>query len=296
MSIRRPIWRIFLAAFCCVGLMLAPALAEARAGGGFAGHPTGVGSRGWRSYENSPQPSWSRPAGGFGTSAPGVGGSLFQRHPFLTGLAGGIFGSWLFGHSGFGTGGLLALLLLALAIWLVARLVRRMLSPSAPLGGDTMPTPRSAGAAAIPVPPGRGRDINLPDADLYQFQRVHAQVQDAWSAADLARLRPLMTSEMLRWFSEELSRNAGRGVQNIVSGVKLLKGELIESWDEGDRQYATALLRWRAVDYVVELGRTTGQGEFVADGDPRVPIEVEEMWTFVRRRGGPWLLSAIQQV
>jgi predicted lipid-binding transport protein (Tim44 family) len=288
MSIRGPNWRIILAVFCCVGLMLAPALAEARAGAAFGSHPSSVGSRGWRGYDTNTQPSWSQPS----RSGP----SLFQRHPFLTGLAGGILGSWLFGHAGFGIGGLLRLLLLGLAIWLVVRLLRRMLAPSAPPGSDAMPTPRSAGAAAVPKPPGRGRDTNLPDADLYQFQQIHAQVQDAWSAADLARLRPLMTPEMLSWFSEELSRNASRGVQNIVSGVKLLKGELIESWDEGERQYATALLRWRAVDYVVELGRAPDQGEFVADGDPRAPVEVEEMWTFVRRRGGTWLLSAIQQV
>jgi inner membrane protein import complex subunit Tim44-like protein len=293
MSIRRPSWRVILAVFWCVSLMLAPALAEARAGAAFGSHPSSVGSRGWRSYENNAQPSWSQPSGGLGARAPGLGGSLFQRHPFLTGLAGGILGSWLFGHVGFG---LLRLLLLGLAIWFVVRLVRRMLSSAGPPGGAAMPMPRSAGAAAVPMPPDRGRDINLPDANLYQFQQIHAQVQDAWSAADLARLRPLMTPEMLRWFSEELSRNASRGVQNIISGVKLLKGELIESWDEGDRQYATALLRWRAVDYVVELGRAPGQGEFVADGDPRTPVEVEETWTFVRRRGGTWLLSAIQQV
>ena len=295
MSIRRPNWRILLAVCCCVGLMLAPALAEARAGAAFGSHPSSVGSRGWRSYENR-QPSWSQPSGRAGASAPGLGGSLFQRHPFLTGLAGGILGSWLFGHAGFGTGGLLWLLLLGVAIWFVARLIRRMLSSAGPPGSGAMPTPRSAGAAAAPMSPDRGRDINLPDTDLYQFQEIHARVQEAWSAADLARLRPLMTPEMLRWFSEELSRNASRGVQNIVSDVKLLKGELKESWDEGDRQYATALLRWRAVDYVVELGRAPGQAGFVADGDPRAPVEVEEMWTFVRRRGGAWQLSAIQQV
>jgi predicted lipid-binding transport protein (Tim44 family) len=34
----------------------------------------------------------------------------------------------------------------------------------------------------------------------------------------------------------------------------------------------------------------------VISGDPRVPVEQEELWTFVRRRGGNWLLSAIQQV
>jgi len=27
-----------------------------------------------------------------------------------------------------------------------------------------------------------------------------------------------------------------------------------------------------------------------------VPVEAEEVWTFVRRRGADWLLSAIQQV
>ena len=30
--------------------------------------------------------------------------------------------------------------------------------------------------------------------------------------------------------------------------------------------------------------------------DTVVPTEAEEMWTFVRRQGGDWLLSAIQQV
>ncbi len=34
----------------------------------------------------------------------------------------------------------------------------------------------------------------------------------------------------------------------------------------------------------------------VVGGDPRTPVEAEEVWTFVRPRGGDWLLSAIQQV
>jgi len=81
-------------------------------------------------------------------------------------------------------------------------------------------------------------------------------VQEAWSAGELARLRPLMTPEMLGYFSEELTRNASQGVRNIVSDVELLKGELTESWEEGDLQYATAYLRWRAIDYLVRLGRS----------------------------------------
>jgi predicted lipid-binding transport protein (Tim44 family) len=43
-------------------------------------------------------------------------------------------------------------------------------------------------------------------------------------------------------------------------------------------------------------GPLAGRPDYVAGGDPSRPIESEEVWTFVRRRGGNWLLSAIQQV
>jgi predicted lipid-binding transport protein (Tim44 family) len=292
MSIRLPSWRVMLAMFCCAGLLLAPALAEARAGSSYGRAPSSVGSRGLRSYEsNHAQPlapgaaPWASPAGG-----------ALQRHPFLTGLAGGLIGSWLLGHGlGFGFGGgLLRLVALGLIIWFVVWLVRRLLSPTGPPGVGAASMPRSAGAAAAPQP--RGRDINLADADLGAFQELHAQVQEAWSAADLGRLRHLMTPQMLRHFSDELGRNASNGVRNVVSDIRFLGGELTESWEEGDRQYATARMHWQALDYVVELGRKPGDAEFVAGGDPRGPVEAEEMWTFVRSRGGPWLLSAIQQV
>jgi predicted lipid-binding transport protein (Tim44 family) len=131
---------------------------------------------------------------------------------------------------------------------------------------------------------------------LQAFQAIHAAVQEAWSTGELARLRPLMTPEMLSYFSEELTRNASQGVRNIVSDVELLKGELSESWEEGDLQYATAYLKWRAIDYLVRAGRAPGDSDAPVSGDPRRPVEAEEMWTFVRRRGGQWLLSAIQQI
>ena len=85
-------------------------------------------------------------------------------------------------------------------------------------------------------------------------------------------------------------------MQNLVSNVRLVKGEITESWTEGDLQYATAYMKWSAVDIVVRLGTAPGQPDAVISGDPRSPVDAEEMWTFVRRRGGNWLLSAIQQV
>jgi predicted lipid-binding transport protein (Tim44 family) len=191
-------------------------------------------------------------------------------------------------------GGLLTLLIIGGLIWLAIRLFTgRGFSMGAAGGGMA----RSVGAAAAPMPTQfRGRDTAVNDTDLAAFQEIHAGVQEAWSRSDLGRLRQLMTPEILSYFSEELTRNASEGVQNTVSDVRLLKGEITESWEEGDLQYATAYMRWSAIDQVLRLGRGPGQPDQVVSGDPRVPTESEEVWTFVRRRDGDWLLSAIQQV
>ena len=304
-------WRIVLALFFSASVALAPAIAEARAGGSSGGRSSSMGSRGLRTYENNnAQPlgrSMTSPAqSGLSEATPSPaygGGSFFQRHPFLTGLTGGLIGSWLFGHSGYaadGTSGgsaigtLLEFLIIGLLIYFAVRLFRRHAFSNGWPGGTAFSMPRSAGASAAPVRRDRGRDINLSNADLSAFQAIHAAVQEAWSAGDLGQLRRLMTPEMLSYFSEELTRNASQGIRNIVSNIELVKGELSESWEEGDLQYATAYMRWRAIDYVTRLGRPPGDPETIVSGNSRV--EAEEVWTFVRRRGGDWLLSAIQQV
>jgi predicted lipid-binding transport protein (Tim44 family) len=163
-------------------------------------------------------------------------------------------------------------------------------------GGRAMP--RSLGAAAAPMQQQRyrGRDIYVGDGDLNAFQSLHAAVQEAWGRSDLAQMRQLMTPEMLSYFSQELTRNSSQGVQNHVSDVTLVKAELAESWEEGDLEYATAYMRWTALDYTVRIGAAPSSPGAVVAGDPRVRTESEEVWTFVRRKGGQWLLSAIQQV
>jgi predicted lipid-binding transport protein (Tim44 family) len=289
--------RIWLALFLALGLALAPALAEARAGNSFGSPATSFGNRGQR-YSPAPAMPSPRVTPGLGS---GYGGSFFQRHPFLTGLGGGLIGSWLFSHMGWaGTGGyyghsafgtILELLIIGGLIWLAWRWFRgRTLYGGGGAGWPAAMMPATAGGGRI------GRDINVDDGDLAAFQQLHASIQEAWSAGDLNRLRQMMTPEMLQHFSDELTRNASQGVQNVVSGVQLEKGELTEAWEEGDLQYATALMRWRARDYVVRLDGGAGNTGQIVAGDPRTTVEAEELWTFVRRSGGRWLLSAIQQV
>jgi predicted lipid-binding transport protein (Tim44 family) len=316
MSIRSPLqhlarWRLPISLFFCLALALAltPSLAEARAGSSYSGGASsfsGMGSRGSRTFENNnaapvtrsmtpANPSATSPLGGAAPAFAG-GGSFFSRHPFLTGLAGGFLGSMLFsglGGFGHGLGFMLEILVIGFVIFFLVRLLfgRRF----APAGGGAMP--RSLGAAAAPAAVSfRGRDTTVGDADLNAFQQIHAGVQEAWSRGDLGQMRRLMTPEMLSYFSEELTRNTSQGVQNIVSDVRLLKGDVSEAWDEGDLEYATAFMQWSAIDYIVRLDRSPGQPDYIASGNPQVPTEAEEVWTFVRRRDGDWLLSAIQQV
>jgi hypothetical protein len=295
-------WRLLIAALFCLTLALAPSLADARAGSSYSGGSSSMGSRGTRTFENNSAapvtrsmapvaPTTSSPVGGMSSPAYAGGGSFFQRHPFLTGIAGGFLGSMLFSHLGLGgfgsvLGGLLTFLIIGGLIFFLIRLFSRGFA----FAGGGMP--RSVGAAAAPAQRYRGVDTTVGDADLNAFQAIHAEVQEAWGHGDLNRLRQLMTPEMLGYFSEELTRNTSQGVRNIVSDIRLVKGDISESWDEGELQYATAYMKWSAVDYTVRVGGT----DEVVKGDPRNPTEAEEVWTFVRSRGGNWLLSAIQQV
>ena len=74
-----------------------------------------------------------------------------------------------------------------------------------------------------------------------------------------------------------------------MTNVKLLQGDLAESWREGETDYATVAMRFALTDKTVD--RNTGA--IVAGSEQ--PGEVTEVWTFARRPGGTWELSAIQQ-
>ncbi|HXC29360.1 MAG TPA: TIM44-like domain-containing protein [Stellaceae bacterium] len=297
MTSRTTRWRLFMALLFSLVLALTPSLADARAGSSFGSSGSSFGSRGLRSFDNNGATPLNQTMANPSSSYGGYygGGSFFSRHPFLTGIFGGFLGSMLFGGGFFGhmLGGLFSLLIIGLLIGFLFRLL------SGGLGVTTggRPMPRSLGAAAAPIQQRyRGRDTYVGDADLNAFQSLHAAVQEAWGRSDLAQMRQLMTPEMLSYFSQELTRNASQGVQNHVSDVTLVKAELTESWEEGDLEYATAHMRWTALDYTVRIGAAPSSPGAVVAGDPRIRTESEEMWTFVRRKGGHWLLSAIQQV
>jgi predicted lipid-binding transport protein (Tim44 family) len=301
-------WLITLGAIAAA-FILVSADAQARVGGGFSG-----GSRGARTFSAPPatptapsaapiersitQPGNAAPIGQTGMRPGLFGGGLFG------GLAAGFLGAGLFGllfgHGFFGGmagfASIIGLLLQVVLVVIVARLVfawwqrRNMPAPAYaaahPATGHSF-SGLGGMLGGANVPPA-GEPLTIDKSDYDAFERLLGEIQATYSAEDLAALRAQVTPEMLSYFSEQLVENASRGLINRVTDVKLLRGDLAEAWREGSTDYATVAMHFALNDSMVE--RATGQ---TVEGGER--SEVTELWTFMRARGGNWLLSAIQQ-
>lgn len=305
---------------------LAPAIANARAGSGSSN-----GSRGSKTFSappatttapkaapmersaapqpapgaqrpTTPQPAAAQPNRGlFG----GLGGG------FLAGLLGAGLIGMLLGH-GFagGLGGLTSILGLILQVGLIVILARlafvwwanrnrpagamagaseRTYEPQQPTGG----VGGFGGGAPQPEPQPVVAPLQLTEADFNAFERLLSDVQSAYSDEDRERLSRLATNEMVAYFGHDITDHQRNGITNKISQVKLLQGDLSESWSEDGDDYATVAMRFSMIDITQE--RATGR---IISGDAHQPVEAVEVWTFIRRSGSGtqgWQLSAIQQ-
>ncbi len=291
---------------------LAVSHADARAGGGFSS-----GSRGMRTFSAPPAtntaPSAARPFDRTVTPntpsyAPRPSGGFFGRPGLLGGLAAGflgaglfgmLFGGGLFGGLG-GFSSLLGLVLQIALIVIVARLVmgwwrRRNLAFAGPSSFDANGAQPSGGMFGGGGGFGLGgarasTPIEIKPGDYAAFERLLADIQNAWSREDAQAMSRLTTPEMESYFARDLAANKAKGVVNQVSNVKLLQGDLSEAWREGNSDYATVAMHFRLVDRTIDR-----QSGHMVEGSDQ-PVEVTEVWTFMRAPGSDWVLSAIQQV
>jgi len=304
-------------------IIVAPSLADARAGAG-----SSSGSRGGKTYQ-APPPTQTAPASKpversatpepaqkVATAAPATAapqsGGFFARNPFVSGLMGGMLGAGLLGMmfgGGFsgglgGAGGMLGLLLQFLLIgglaYLAVRLFRgrnggqaqpvRPVAYAYPNATPNMPDAALARSSGPLLVGSASAALAIGETDYKAFEGLLGDVQSAYSAGDLATMRGLVTPEMLGYFSEQLSGNASRGVENKVEAVKLEQGDLSEAWSEAGIDYATVAMRFSMIDAT----RRLADGKIV-EGNDHDRTEATEIWTFLRSRGGRWILSAIQQ-
>lgn len=310
---------LIFAGLAALALVLAPAAADARAGGGGSS-----GSRGSRTFSAPPstntapsaaqpmqrsmtpaQPAAATPAA---AARPGMAPAAQPSRwggSFAAGLMGGMIGAGigglLFGH-GF-TGGLsgaagfigflLQIALIAGIAFLIMRLIRGRRQPAMAGGPQMFEAPQGGPAAGMmggsAAPMQAQEPVQLGQADFAAFEQTLKDVQAAWTRRDLQALQNLATMEMVSYFADDMAEQQSRGVQNTVSDVRLVKGDLAEAWREGNREYATVAMRFSMIDV------TRNAAGHVVEGNPNQPVEATELWTFVRSSGGRWMLSAIQQ-
>ncbi|TGD96570.1 TIM44-like domain-containing protein [Methylobacterium nonmethylotrophicum] len=295
---------------------------EARPGSG-----SSMGSRGSKTF-SAPPPTATAPGApapmqrSMTQPGPQMGAPAAPQRRFGGGFFAGLLGAGLLGAligGGFfgGLGGIASFLGLLLqvglligVVLLVMRFFRRRQAepamagaynrsgpaagpgPGGPLGGlggglGGLGAGLGGGGAAAAARPAQRDEVGIGPQDFEAFERTLGQVQLAYGAEDVATLRRLTTPEMAGYFTEELRANAARGVVNRIADVKLQQGDLAESWREGPVDYATVAMRYTLRDAVIN--RANGQ---VVETNPP---EATEVWTFLRERGGPWVVSAIQQ-
>jgi predicted lipid-binding transport protein (Tim44 family) len=241
----------------------------------------------------------------------------------MMGLGAGLLGAGLFGLlSGSGLfGGLSGLasflgLVLQLAlvgglIYLAVRFFRRRSEPQPAMAGaapgmGSAPQPRidamarqgmeqpASGFGGFggqqPAQPVATQPIQLVGEDFGVFEQRLQGVMEAYSRQDNAALARITTPEMAGYLAEDLAEDARNGVMDVSRDVKLVQGDLSEAWREGTDDYATVAMRFSVLNTVTD--KASGR---VVEGHAEIPREVTEIWTFIRPRGGEWLLSAIQQ-
>ena len=118
---------------------------------------------------------------------------------------------------------------------------------------------------------------------------VFRDAQAAWMARDFGNLRDRVTPEMYAALEAQCARLRNTGRANRVEEVDIA-ATVTEAWQEGGRDYATALIGGSMIDYTVDEA-----SRLLVDGSRTVPGIVEEFWTFTRPTGlNFWMLCGIQ--
>jgi len=280
----------------------------ARAGSG--------GSRGSRSYSTPARPpaaptTPSSPSRQYTAPSSPAPASRGWFGPVMGGLAGfalgGLLGGMLFGH-GFGGGfGLMDLLLIGGALYLLYRVMSARRAQQPAYAGAGGYDGRATSGADVAYPAGtavaepaseletgfahiRQMDPSFdPGVVADQARRLFPEVQRAVAARDMSAVSARLTPRMYTTLVGQCDRLRGAARTNRLEQIDVRRAEVSEAWQESGQDYATVYLSGSLVDYTVE----DGSGALIEG--TRTPQEFTEYWTFARPVGpNSWKLSAIQ--
>jgi predicted lipid-binding transport protein (Tim44 family) len=273
-------WLIGLCAIVVSGVLaMEDADARGRLGGG---RSTGV----QRSVpSNPPAATPARP--GQQQAAPNQAATaqpsgLSRWMPMLGGLAlGGLLG-YLF--AGNGMGGILLLVLLAIAAFAVFRmLARRRETPQrvqyAGLGEQTVVAPPASQASGMATQSAAGLPAGFDAASFLRGAKMNfVKLQVANDLGQVDDLREFTTDEMYEALKSDIAQRGSERQQTDVEG---LHAELMEVATEGERHWASV--------------RFSGR---VREMPGAEAVDFAEVWNLVKPADGSsgWLLAGIQQM
>ncbi|MFC3003254.1 Tim44 domain-containing protein [Falsiroseomonas tokyonensis] len=322
-----------MAAIAVVALALAPALAEARRGGGFSS-----GSRGTRTYQ-APPPTTTAPGGatqmqrtqtapsaattGAATAGTAAAGAAAARTGMRGGLMGGLLGAGLIGMflgaglfggiGGFASilGLLLQVALIGGVIWLVMRMIRgrREATAGGPpnayardmqQGANPRPQMASAmggmGAPRGPVPGAMAATPAVATQPLQIGESDYQEFEQNLHAVNDAWSRQDLEA-LRRLSTPEMTNYFAQDLKDLRARgwTNVTSGTRLLSGDLSEAwQENGQHFATVAMRYSIVDVTTDASGK-VVEGHPSEAQEVTEILTYTRFPGEAWRLSAIQQ-
>ena len=117
------------------------------------------------------------------------------------------------------------------------------------------------------------------EAMTYRFRHIFFELQEAWSAQDLDRLRPFETDSLFQNHSYWVREYQKQGLHNELSQVRIQNLEVVKF--RSDKYYDAVTCRIFAS--MTDCTRWVNGN--IACGNPSLPKQFSEYWTFVRGRG-----------
>ncbi len=240
-------------ALALLGLLLVPAAALARAGGGQSSNPgfSGGGSSGGGSS----------------------GGSI-----------GGFAGGALAGSAVSGGGGSFSSVVVIIILIVAFLIVRGYLRKSGVLSGPQTGTPTPAPGPTT-FDQLKADDPNFSEQAFYgRVNEMFLTIQEAWEARNLEPARRFLSEAQFQVLAQGVDEYVKNGQINKLDSLHVDRMEPVSVTREGDSDYVRVLITASVIDYTVDE-RT---GEIVNPsvlGDGKTVKTFQEYWTLVRKVG-----------
>jgi Tim44-like domain len=118
------------------------------------------------------------------------------------------------------------------------------------------------------------------DGFTARVREIAVELQDAWTAREWERVRPLETDSLFQMHRYWIDAYKRQGLRNVVDGFDVTRIEPVKITHDAFYEAITVRIRAKGRDHTVD-----GQGKVVSGSQTELRFWTE-YWTFIRSRGG----------